>query len=438
MFVCARTHASIAAYSTCVPTLVLGYSIKSKGIAQDIFGTDENYVINVKALKAKDDLLVSFKWLSDNEDRIRKHLQSVMPGYIKRAGMIGEELKNLQSDLRKPVLGIADASTCIACGNCVNICSSGAVSFYNDQRGFLQTKIDFSKCIRCGQCSSVCPINKTSNKTFPINAYAGINKKEEERLSGSSGGIYPIFARRIIDSGGVVYGARSEGLKVSHDRAETIDEAMSFMGSKYQQSFLGDCFTNVRDDLESGLKVLFTGTPCQIRALKVFLHKDYPELYCVDVICHGVPSPALLETECIEISKSSGSDVSEINYRLKIPSWESYSVSYKMADGTEVNKLHGQDPFMQKYLSNSDLRGSCYNCQSKDYRSGSDITIGDYWGGAAFHHKFDDGKGISAIIVKTQKGKCLLEAVSENIDIESASIDHIELCNPMIIESATI
>ena len=85
MFIGARTHSTIAAYSTCVPTLVIGYSVKAKGIAKDIFGTYENYVLPVQSLSNKDDLINAFKWMKDNEDDIRKHLNEFMPGYKEKA-----------------------------------------------------------------------------------------------------------------------------------------------------------------------------------------------------------------------------------------------------------------------------------------------------------------------------------------------------------------
>lgn len=95
MFVCARTHASIAAYSTCVPTLVVGYSVKAKGIARDIFGTYEHYVVPVQSLKNEDDLVKAFQWLSGHEDQIRRHLQEFMPSYCAKAWEAGKEVRKL-------------------------------------------------------------------------------------------------------------------------------------------------------------------------------------------------------------------------------------------------------------------------------------------------------------------------------------------------------
>lgn len=96
MFIGARTHATIAAYSTCVPTLVLGYSVKSKGIARDIFGTEEHYVLPVQELRNPDELANGFDWLVSNEESTRSYLKRVMPEYIQRAYTAAEAVSRLK------------------------------------------------------------------------------------------------------------------------------------------------------------------------------------------------------------------------------------------------------------------------------------------------------------------------------------------------------
>lgn len=91
-FVGARTHATIAAYSTCVPTLVLGYSIKSRGIATDLFGTSEHYVIPVQEIQNENDLLMNFKWIMEQETDIKNRLKAIMSDYIGQAKLAGERI----------------------------------------------------------------------------------------------------------------------------------------------------------------------------------------------------------------------------------------------------------------------------------------------------------------------------------------------------------
>lgn len=99
LFIGARTHATIAAYSTGVPTLVVGYSVKARGIAKDIFGTDEHYVLPVQSLQKADDLVKAYDWLAEQEEEIREKLAQVMPEYIKRAYKQGEEVEKLWEEL---------------------------------------------------------------------------------------------------------------------------------------------------------------------------------------------------------------------------------------------------------------------------------------------------------------------------------------------------
>lgn len=94
-FVGARTHATIAAYSSCVPTLVLGYSVKSRGIARDLFGTEENYVLSVQTMKEPDELKNHFKWIMKHENEIRNHLEEIMPEYISKAYLGKKALEKL-------------------------------------------------------------------------------------------------------------------------------------------------------------------------------------------------------------------------------------------------------------------------------------------------------------------------------------------------------
>ena len=94
--VAARTHASIAAYSSAVPTLVMGYSIKSKGIALDLFGTTDNYVISDTDIASEDDMVRNFKWLLQNENMIRNHLRDFIPQYIERILLIPEWIKAVE------------------------------------------------------------------------------------------------------------------------------------------------------------------------------------------------------------------------------------------------------------------------------------------------------------------------------------------------------
>lgn len=95
VFIGARTHATIAAYSNCVPTLVVGYSVKARGIAKDLFGTYDNYVIPVQSLREENDLVSAFKWIEERKENIKKELESIIPEYKEKINQVTESLKNI-------------------------------------------------------------------------------------------------------------------------------------------------------------------------------------------------------------------------------------------------------------------------------------------------------------------------------------------------------
>lgn len=95
MFIGARTHATIAAYSTCVPTLAVGYSIKARGIAKDIFGKEDGFVVSVQNLKSENDLTDAFRWLQVREGEIKLHLKNTIPEYSKKSFLAGDALRKL-------------------------------------------------------------------------------------------------------------------------------------------------------------------------------------------------------------------------------------------------------------------------------------------------------------------------------------------------------
>jgi polysaccharide pyruvyl transferase WcaK-like protein len=98
-FIGARTHATIAAYSSCVPTLVVGYSVKARGIARDLFGTEEHYVLPVQTLSDSEELITAYDWMMEREQEIRTHLEKIMPDYCASAAQAGEELRRLWKEL---------------------------------------------------------------------------------------------------------------------------------------------------------------------------------------------------------------------------------------------------------------------------------------------------------------------------------------------------
>ena len=202
------------------------------------------------------------------------------------------------------MIQIVDKSQCCGCTACVSVCPKQCIAMQEDEEGFLYPVVDTSLCIDCNLCQKVCPELHPMNTRTPLHVYAAKHKDEQIRLASSSGGIFTLLAEKVIDEGGVVFGARfNASWEVVHDYTETKEGLTAFRGSKYVQSWLGNCFSKVRSFLSEGRKVMFTGTPCQVAGLKQYLRKEYDNLLTVDVVCHGVPSPKVWRMYLDEVAR---------------------------------------------------------------------------------------------------------------------------------------
>lgn len=299
---------------------------------------------------------------------------------------------------------------CCGCETCAQRCSHKAIIMTRDKEGFLYPHINIEQCTNCGLCEQVCPIINQAEQKIPIVAYAAKNNDEKTRLLSSSGGIFTLLAEKIIADGGVIFGAKfDEQWNVVHDYVETIEALADFRGSKYVQSRIGDIYISVEQFLKLGRKVLFSGTPCQIAGLKRFLIKDYQNLVCIDIICHGVPSPLVWQKYIQQLDID---NITHVKFRDKTNSWKNYEVVVNSGTSEIIRETIRQNVFMKLFLSDLCLRPSCANCPAKAGKSHSDITIADYWGIEHVHPEFDDDKGCNLVIVNSEKGKDLFDSIA--------------------------
>lgn len=195
------------------------------------------------------------------------------------------------------MINIQDKKDCCGCSACASVCPKHCITMSEDSEGFIYPCVDESVCVDCHLCERVCPIINYGNDREPLAVYAAKNPDESIRMQSSSGGVFTLLAERVIDEGGVVFGATfNDRWEVVHDYVETKEELAKFRGSKYVQSKIGDSYQKAKAFLKNNRKVLFSGTPCQIAGLKKYLRKDYDNLLAVDFICHGVPSPGVFRT----------------------------------------------------------------------------------------------------------------------------------------------
>lgn len=336
------------------------------------------------------------------------------------------------------MIDIKNKQDCCGCSACAQRCPKQCITMAEDEEGFLYPQVDTSKCVDCHLCEKVCPvINKYEART-PLNVYAAKNSDDEVRHQSSSGGIFTLLAEQTIKDGGVVFGACwDKDWNVKHDYAECLDDLAKFRGSKYLQSVIGDTYIKAEQFLKASRKVMFTGTPCQIAGLKHFLRKEYDNLLAVEVICHSVPSSGVWQQYLIEKLQTLGwnkSDIRHISFRSKATGWKGYSFMIENKDGNVFLELGSKNAFMRGFLANLYTRPSCKKCPAKQLKSGSDITLGDFWGINSLMPEIDDDKGVSVVIVNTEKGR---ETIHIVYNLIQASWSDICSKNPAVVKSVT-
>ena len=333
-------------------------------------------------------------------------------------------------------LEIKDKKDCMGCYACATICPENCISMDADSEGFWYPKVDYDKCIKCGLCIKVCPIiNKITVDNKP-KAYACNNKDEAIRLESSSGGIFTLVAEQVINRGGVVFGVGfDEDFKVVHSYIDNKEELNRFRGSKYVQSKVGDTYERAKDFLEQGREVLFTGTPCQIGGLKSYLGKEYDNLFCMDNICHGVPSPKVWNKYITYRENQANAVTKEINFRLKNEGWKTYSVYFSFDNDSEYRQINSKDMYTRVFLKDICLRPSCHACEFKTLNRESDITLADFWGIQNMLPEMDDDKGTSLIFVNSEKGQLMLNKIKDDILYDEVDINKAVSYNSAAIKS---
>lgn len=243
------------------------------------------------------------------------------------------------------------------------------------------------------------------------------------RINSSSGGIFSLVAEYIICSGGVIFGtAMSSDCKLAHFiKVKDIDGIARLRGSKYLQSKVGNTYKQVKEELELGEKVLFSGCPCQVNGLKCFLKKEYENLICIDIICHGVPSPKLWRKYVNYLERRYNGTMIKVDFRSKDIGWREYGIK-KLINQSVFFTCKSTDPYMQMFLKDYCLRPSCYECTSKTYRS-ADISIGDFWGVENIFPELDDEKGTSLVMLRTEKGIQIFNAIKNTIKYKSCEYE---------------
>ena len=320
---------------------------------------------------------------------------------------------------------------CCGCTACANICPHKAIDMRPDQEGFLYPHIEADKCIGCGLCKRVCDFQKTrERKSAKVQVYA-LKASADIRRKSTSGGAFVLLGDKVLDRGGVVYGAAFNAhMKNVHMRADSKAERDRLCGSKYVQSELGNTFADVKADLQAGREVLFTGTPCQCAGLKRYLSGVNTEhLLLVDILCHGVPSPAVFSDYIDFVEHKRGKKVAQYHTRAKDKGYR-FNEKIVYTDGSAEIKSRLAEVWSDLYYSLVALRPACYHCRYADFSRVSDITIADFWGIEDVDKEFYDDKGISLVIVSSDKGKDAFGGICENCTVSEHTIEQAARKNP--------
>lgn len=337
------------------------------------------------------------------------------------------------------MINIVHKAHCCGCEACVNSCPQRCITMVEDSEGFLYPMIEVEKCIDCGACERSCPILKQDEERMPLKVVATFNPNLPIRMCSSSGGVFSQLAESVINNHGVVFGASFDSRwNVHHVFVEALKDLSRLRGSKYVQSRIADSYQKVKFFLKANRLVLFSGTPCQIAGLKRFLGREYDNLLTVDVACHGIPSPKIWNLYLSELANRLLPDsvVTSVNFRDKSKGWKSYYMQVSLETSSE-KKCYSvpfyEDWYMKVFLKNLILRPSCANCPARCGKSGSDMTIADFWGIESMCPDLDDDKGTSIVLINSIKGRELFERLKNDYRI----VDFSSICkfNPCFIDS---
>lgn len=329
---------------------------------------------------------------------------------------------------------------CYGCGACVNSCPHNAIQLIHDKDGCYIPKIDENACIHCGKCERVCiHLHHVDIKESLAEqgCFAAFQTDIEKRKKSASGGMFYPLACDVIRQGGYVCGCVwNEEMVAVHIVTNRVEDVARMCNSKYVQSNIGRCFEEVREHLKQGRLVLFSGTPCQCAACKASVGNPN-NLIALAIICEGVPSPKVWQKYRESREKAYGSKITEVNFRCKEPiGWSLPYYTVKTDSGISYHEISfHENSFVLGLLQGLTYRNSCYHCAYKGNNGCADIVIGDLWKVDYNLLKRSCNKGISALLLNTEKGRIAFEKVAEQYFLENYPLENVQRNNPPLTRS---
>ena len=322
------------------------------------------------------------------------------------------------------MIQLIEKLNCCGCTACASICAHNAITMFPDNLGFLYPKINMELCVNCGLCENVCQFHdkyeRYNNYEIPKSFQFRI-VPDIELMKSQSGGAFFAIANKFISTGGVVYGAAfTDTWKVTHQRVSDIKSLEALRMSKYVQSDMRGVFSLVKEDLKNGLKILFSGTSCQVAGLKSYIPPRYHDnLFCIDIICHGVPSPKIWEDYIAYLQNSRKSKIVKACFRDKRFGWHGARESFLFENGKEEFRRTSNCLYFRGFS----IRESCTQCHYTNLKRVGDISIGDQWG-LSKDSLYEDEKGLSVVFCNSEKGENLFQQIGHVNIVESCKLSN--------------
>lgn len=332
-----------------------------------------------------------------------------------------------------------DKKLCTGCTACASICPKNCIKMVDDNEGFLYPYVDESNCVNCGLCEKTCPVNNPPATEDVIEGYVARYKDLKVVADSTSGGSFSAFADYTFKKGGFVYGVGYDSdMRVKHFgiNASEKKRVEEMRGSKYVQSDLGECFSEIKSKIDAGHLVCFSGTPCQVAGLKGYLRKDYENLITIDLVCHGVASPLVFRKYVEYQTAKYKSKINKIKFRNKTYGYHSGTMMVSFDNGKQYFGSGRIDYMLKAYFKGASSRYSCYQCPFKGNNRCSDFTIFDSWHIEQLVEGCkDDDRGYTNIFVHTQKGKKILNELDTFLTIWQSDTDKMKKLDGIMIDN---
>lgn len=316
----------------------------------------------------------------------------------------------------------AKKADCCGCGACKNICPKSAVTMQYDDEGFLYPVIDNSACIDCGKCRNICEFKspkRFDRKYLPDTFLLQYPTREKSQ----SGGAFILLSDYVIEKGGSIYGCiMEEDNSVIHVRATTTVERDRMRGSKYVQSFTAEIYKGISEDLNSGLLVLFIGTPCQGASVSKYFakHRNRGNLIVADFVCHGVPSPVVLQKYLIFLERKYTCRITNFICRdLSEVGWGGEHHESYLVNGVR----HTDKIWRDIFYDNVAMRECCSHCPYTTLSKITDFTICDAWQIEKRNPEMCDTIGTSLVMLHSENAKKVFASVRDRGLYKKVHID---------------